>query len=174
MRKIINKKAQAEGIITFFALAIAILIVSIIVLRLVNEILTPLTPIIGNYSAPAGTTVSEIHSSFTIWWDYVIVLLLAINIIVLFISSFMVDIHPAYVLIYIVAVLFLILMSNFMIGAVDNVWYHVGRASIEGTQTPLQQFIINNFQMIMLGIILLSGVLMYAKIKYFGQNGGQY
>lgn len=175
MRSIIkHKKGQAESIIVFFFLAVAILIASIIVLRITNSILTPLGSAIGNYSAPAGAAVVAVHNSFTTTWDYFIILLLALNILTLLISSFMVDVHPAFAIVYIIAFGSLLIFGNFALGALDKVWYYTGRASIEGTQTTLQQFVINNFQIIMLGIILLSGILMYAKFKYFSQQGGNY
>jgi hypothetical protein len=169
-----NKKAQAADIIVFFGLAIAILIVSIIVLRVVNEIITPMAPIIGNQSAAAGAAMTSVQDSFTSWWDYAVVLLLAVNVIVLFVSCFLIDVHPAFIIVYVIAVMFLMLCGNFALDAVDSIWFHVGRASIEGTQTPMQQFIINHFQTILFGIIILSGVLMYAKFKWFGGGGSNY
>jgi hypothetical protein len=37
----------------------------------------------------------------------------------------------------------------------------------------MQQWIINNFGIVMLGVVLLSGVIMYAKFKLFnGQGAG--
>jgi hypothetical protein len=168
IRPIKRKKGQAEGIIVFFALAVAILIVSIIILRIVNSVLTPFAPIIGNMSAPAGATVTAVQHSFGTWWDYFIILLLCLNVFTLLVSSFMVDIHPAFVIVYILAILVLVVMGNFALGALDQVWFHVGRNSIEGPQTQLQQFVINHFQM------LLWGIIMYAKIKFFSGMGGNY
>lgn len=170
MKKIKNKKAQAQSIIIFFGLVVAILIVSIIVLRLTNAIITPFQAQIGNLSAPAGVAVDQVHDKFTQWWDWFVIGLFFINVIFLLVSAFLIDIHPAFVVVYIVAVIFLFVFGNYALSVLDNIWNSFG-TSVEEAQTPLQQFLINNFQLILLGIVILSGVVMYAKIKFFSSYG---
>lgn len=170
-----NKSGQAESIIIFFVLIVAVLITSIIILRMTNAILTPFQNQIGNFSAPAGAAVEYAHSRMTTVWDWIIVLLILFNIILLLVSSFLVDIHPAFLIVYIIAVVLLMIFGNSALYALDGIWSQMGTAT-ETSQTPLQQFIINNFQMIMLGIIVLSGIVMYSKFRFFsGQGtGGNY
>lgn len=171
-----NKKGQAQSIIIFFVLIIGIFIASIIILRLTNSILTPFQNSIGNFSAPAGVAVGVVHDKFTQWWDYAIVLLFFLNVILLFVSSFLVDIHPAFIILYILSVIFLFIFGNYGLYALDSIWDIMG-TSVETSQTPLQQFILNNFQIIMMGVVILSGILMYAKFKFFsntGAGGGNY
>lgn len=170
-----NAKGQAESIIIFFGLMIAVFIVSIIVLRMTNSIITPFATQISNISAPAGQAVTYAQTRFTSWWDYTILLIFAINVILLLVSAFLIDIHPAFVLIYIVAIIFMFIFGNYALSAVDAIWGGVGTAT-ETAQTPITQFLINNFQMIMLGIVILSGIVCYAKFKLFpGQGtGGNY
>jgi len=165
-----NRKAQAETIIIFFFLVIGIFIAGIVILRLTNEIVTPFQSVIGNYSAPAGVAVGYVHERFTTWWDYAIVFAFFLNVILLFVSSFLVDIHPAFLMIYVLSILFLFIFGNSFLLVLDKFWELVG-TSVETGQTPLQQFIINNFNIIMLGIVLLSGILMYAKMKYWSGQG---
>lgn len=169
MKKQISRKAQAESIIIFFFLCIGIFVASIIVLRLVNVIVSPFQAQIGNYSAPAGAAVGYVHTRFTATWDYVIVFFFFLNIILLFASSFLIDIHPAFILIYIVCIMFLFVLGNSGLYVLDAMWDAFG-TSTETGQTPLQQFIINNFNIIMLGIVILSGIITYAKFKF--TNGG--
>jgi hypothetical protein len=57
------------------------------------------------------------------------------------------------------------------LNVVDSVWNSIA-TSTEASQSPLQIFIINNFQLIMLGVVILSGIVMYAKFKIFGQGSG--
>jgi len=167
-----KKKGQAESIIIFFILMVAVFIVSIVMLRITNSIITPFQSQIGNMSESAGAAVGYAHDRFTTWWDYAILLVFLFNVILLLVSAFLVDIHPAFLLIYIIAVFFLLIFGNFALQALDNIWYSVG-TSVENTQTPIQQFLINNFQLIMLGVVILSGVVMYAKFKVFsGQGAG--
>lgn len=165
-----KKKGQATSILIFFGLIVAIFIVSIIILRLTNEILTPFSATIGNMSTTAGTAVENVHNSFTNWWDIAIILIFGINVILLLVSSFLVDVHPAFLIVYIVAVIFMFIFGNYVLSAMDNIWNMVG-TSTEEAQTPLQQFFINHFQIIMMGVVILSGVVMYAKMKFFGNMG---
>jgi hypothetical protein len=167
-----NKKGQAESVIIFVGLIVAILIISILILRITNEILTPFANQMGTLEGgnESATQINNIHNSFTGMWDWVVLILFFFNVILLLVSAFMVDIHPAFLLVYIIAIIFLVIFMNTFAYVLDSVWGAVG-TSVETAQTPLQQFLINNFSMIILGIIFLSGVVMYSKFKYFGGQG---
>lgn len=165
-----KKKAQAESIIIFFGLIIGILIASIIMLRLMNAIITPFQAQIGNMSSGAGQAVAYVHERATTSWDWFIIALFGINVIILMVSAFLVDIHPAFLIVYIFAIIFLFMFGNYALNALDYIWNYMG-TSTEQAQTPMQQWLINNFQLVMLGIVLLSGIIMYAKFKYFGNMG---
>lgn len=170
-----NKKSQAESIIIFFATIVAIFIVSIILLRFTNEVLTPFTNALAPVNNQSAQAVIAVHNSFTSVWDWVMVLVFLFNIILLFISSFLVDVHPAFIVIYVIAVIFLFIFGNQFLYVLDSLWNNIATPT-ETSQTQIEQFIINNFQIIMLGIVILSGVLMYAKIKLFPNQmpGGNY
>lgn len=181
--KRLNKKGQVESIIIFFFLLIAILITSIIVLRITNAILTPFQQRIGNLSITgaeqSADVIYKVQTNFNKVWDWVIILLFAFNILVLFITSFLIDIHPAFAIIYIIAVIFLFVFGNSMLYVLDSIWNNSNIATdYELQNTQMQQFLINNFQLILLGIFFVSGVIIYAKIKYFGSGnssvGGNY
>jgi hypothetical protein len=165
-----NKNGQVTSIIIFFVLAIAVLMTSIIILRMTNSILTPFQAQIGNVSVQAGQGVAYIHERFTTWWDYAVVLLLLLNVMILLVSAFLVDIHPAFLIVYILAIFFLFIFGNYALYPLDQIWNQMG-TSVEAPQTLIEQFIINNFQMIMLGIVILSGIVMYSKFKLFGGQG---
>ena len=169
-----NKLGQAESIIIFFVLMIGVFIVSIIILRMTNSIITPFQNQIGNISAPAGAAVQYAHERFTRWWDYAIVLLFFLSVVLLLVSSFLIDIHPGFLIIYIICVILMFVFGNYGLYALDSIWEAMG-TSTEDSQTGLQQFIINHFSLIMLGVVILSGVIMYSKFKYFGgQPSGNY
>lgn len=174
-----NKRGQVESIIIFFFLVIAIFIASIIVLRLTNTIITPFSQMLNNTGMPgsqqASAVVSNVQTRFAGVWDWVVVLLFLFNVLILFISAFLIDIHPAFAIIYIIAVIFLFVFGNSMLYVLDNVW-NTFASDLEASQTPLQQFIINNFNVIMLGIVFLTGLIAYAKFKFFSGmgTGGNY
>ena len=167
-----GKKAQITSMIFFFVIFIGILITSVIMLRLTNEILTPFQAQIGNISATAGATVGAIQDTTTHWWDIAVVGILFINIILLFASAFLVDIHPAFILVYIVGVFFMFVFGNYGLSALDGIWNGMATAT-ELAQSPMQLWLIGNFGIVMLGVVILSGVVMYAKMKFIGGMGGE-
>jgi len=167
---VMNKNAQAQSIIIFFFLIASIFIVSIILLRFTNEILNPLAQQLNNYNNQSANAVATVKDSFANVWDWVIILVFLFQIIILFVSAFLVDIHPAFIIIYIISIILLFIFGNTMLQVLDNVWAMVG-TTVETAQTPMQQFILNNFMNIMLVIVGLSGVIMYSKFKFFGGQG---
>jgi hypothetical protein len=166
-----NKRGQAESIIIFFILVVSIFVAGIVVLRVVNEFTTPFSSQIGNITAQAGEAVTYTHNKFTGFWDTAIIFMFIINTLLLFVSAFLVDIHPAFIIVYLLAIIFLFIFGNMYLNVLDGIWNGLA-TSVEASQSPLQIFIINNFNLIMLGIVILSGVVMYAKFKFFGQGGG--
>ena len=168
-----NSKGQVASIIVFFAIVIGIFILSIILLKVTNTILTPFQANIGNMSAKAGADVSYIQNKFVTWWDWVIILVFLLNALLLFVSVFLVDVHPAFLFLYILAVLFLMIFGSVAQTAVEKIWTQPDFAT-EAGQMPLTQYLINNLGIVILIIIVLSGILMYAKIKYFTGTGGGY
>lgn len=168
----LGKRGQALSVIAFFAVIIAIFIVSLVVNNMVNKVLDPFQSQITNISTEAGANVGTIKNGFNTWWDYAIVLLFILNVLLLFISAFMVDVHPAFLLIYILALAFLFIFGISVMGAVQNIWStEAGYPFSESVaKMPITNWLMNNFSLVLLGIAILSGVIMYAKIKFGGVN----
>jgi hypothetical protein len=61
-----------------------------------------------------------------------------------------------------------------ILNSVDAVWENAGMTMQDGTMAslylPLTDFLRTNFGAVLLGVIVLSGVIMYAKIKYFSNE----
>jgi len=94
----------------------------------------------------------------------------------------MVDIHPAFLIIYIIALMFLFMFGSTILGALDAVYnptgvFGSGNVTAGGNaidRMPLVSWILNNFTLVILGIVILSGVIMYAKFKFGTQGGSPY
>lgn len=169
-----NKRGQALSIIFFFAIIVSVFIVSFILMMVVQKTLTPFQSSIGNVTAKAGTNVGYIQSSFTTWWDYAVMFIFFINIVILFTSAFFVDIHPSFFVLYIFACLFLVIFGYSMLTSMDAIKDKMNEILTPTSLSvlmPMTNWMADNFNMVMLGIIILSGIVMYAKFKYFG---GQY
>ena len=172
----LNKKGQALSLIVFFAVIVAVFIVSVVVMHFTNSILTPFQSSINNISTVAGTNVATIQNGFNKWWDYAVVLIFIINVLLLFITSFLVDIHPAFLLMYVFALLFLFIFGIGVLGAVQNIYNLTNPDGSPGPFTdavnnmPMVNWLLQNFSLTLLGIAILSGIIMYAKFKVFGGN----
>lgn len=163
-----NKKGQfIIPLATFIFVVLGILVVSIILIRITNSVLTPFSSAINNVSAGAGDHVTYVQTSFTNFWDFVIVIAFLINVILLLVSAFLVDTHPLFVVLYILSCFFLLIFAPEMISAIDGIFDNA--QFIDQIQyIPMTDFIRSNFSIVILGIMILSGVVMYAKVKMFG------
>lgn len=161
-----NKRGQLDfAILTFIAVIIGILILAPVLLSIVVEIVGEVGTQINNTDATAGAAVFKVENTFTSLWDTVIILLFTLNMILLIVTSFFIDTHPAFLIVYILFAFFTVLFAPNMIDAVDKIYLHY---SVEvGAYLPLTEFLVNNFEMIIFAVLILSGIIIYAKIKYF-------
>lgn len=175
MRSLIkdNKKSQTLSIIAFFAIMLGIFVIAFILMSFVNTILDPFQSNVGNVSSVAGQTVGNVTGAFNKWWDYAVIFLFFLNVIILLVSSFLVDIHPAYLIIYIIAVVILFTFSGDIVGSLSGLWEDDPSNPFQNAvaHMPLTSWILNHFTFVTLGIVVLSGVIMYAKFNWGGSQG---
>ena len=165
-----NKKGFGGGqIITFIVVIVGILITSILISKITDVVLDPFSEQLSEMSPQAGANVDHIQSTFVTFWDYVIVIAFIVNVLVLLISSFLVDTHPVFVVMYIGTLFFAFVFTPDMMIIVDELFLNDAFRTQLG-QLPFTNFIRVNFGIIMLGIAVLSGVIMYVKFKMFGNN----
>ena len=166
-----SKKAQF-GIITFVGLMFVLLLLAPFVVKIVRSSVGGFSDAITTVNAEAGANVDAIEDTFINMWDWVIFLVFSLNVLLLLISSFFIDTHPAFVIVYIMAVFFLMMFAPSMADTVETVFYDSAMTNMTtghqaGALLPTTEFLINNFGTVLLGIIVLSGIIMYAKFKYF-------
>lgn len=177
-----DKKGQALSIIFFFIIVLGILIIAVLIMSLVNTILEPFRVQIQPINNESATTVGDIQTSFNSVWDWVIIFLFLFNLVLLFVSSYLVDVHPMFLVLYIITVMFLFLFGSTVLGALDSLYnpagvFGSGNLTAGGnaiTNMPLSSWILSHFTIVMLGIVILSGVIMYAKFKFGTQGGAPY
>ena len=163
-----NKKAQFEHpIAIFFFLVIGLLVFAPIMLKIMNSVLTPFASGVGNISSTAGSTVTGIKTTFVSFWDFVIMSAFLINVILLFVSAFMVDTHPIFLVLYILFGFLIFIFAPMLLDSVDKI-YDSADFTSEVSDIPMVDFIRNNFTMIVLGIYFISGIIIYAKIRSIG------
>lgn len=163
-----NKKGNlGYGIIAFAAIIIGLLFFAPIGLKVVRSSITEFSNAINVTSPEASTTMTGIQTSFENLWDWVIFLCFGINVLVLLVSAFFIDTHPVFLIFYIMTLFFLFIFAPNMIDAVDTLWAHSAFSEETGLFLDLTDFLRLHFESILLGVAVLSGVVIYAKIKLF-------
>jgi len=166
-----QKKAQF-GIITLVAVMFVLLLLAPFVIKIVRSSVGGFSDSLANVDANAATTVDSIETSFINLWDWVILLVFGLNVLLLFISAFFIDTHPAFVIVYVLTMFFLMAFAPSMLDVVETVYNDASMTNAttghdSGAYLPATEFLINNFGGVLLTIMILSGIIMYAKFKYF-------
>jgi len=169
--KKVGKKGQF-GIITFVGLMFVLLFLAPFVVKIVRSSVGGFSDAITPINAEAGANVDFVEDTFINMWDWVIFLVFSLNVLLLLISSFFIDTHPAFVIVYIMTMFFVMTFAPAMLDALEAVYYDDAMVAMDdghqaGALLPTTEFLINNFGTVILGIIVLSGIIMYAKFKYF-------
>jgi hypothetical protein len=167
-----NKNGQVLSITAFFIIILSVFVLAMLLMSFVNTILTPVGDTLGNISAQSGNAVHKINDSWNKWFDYAIIVLFMLNVIVLLISSYMVDTNPIFLIVYIISVMLLVIFGGNVVGSLNDIWDSAGvfgTGNAQGINSiqymPFTQYLLNHFTLVMLTIIVISGVIMYAKFR---------
>jgi len=165
-----NNRGQF-GIVAFVGVFIVLLALAPILLNIVTSIGGGVQSNIASIDASAGATMQQPITKFTQMWDYVIVFIFTINILLLLITSFFIDTHPIFTLLYIFMGFLLFVFTPYVKDIASTLW-DTPRYITDGTITELSLtgFLLDNYGIVLLMVFVLSGIIMYAKIKYFGNE----
>ncbi len=156
-----NKKGQSD-IIAFVVVVVALLLLAPVMLKIVNTSLGAFSEAVNNTSPEASANVTYIHGTFVSFWDWLIAIAFLVNIILLLVFSFMVDSHPVFALFYFISAIILLMFSRTFVTPISQIM-SMGDFSTEVLQLPITGFIVNQFDILLLGIIILTGIVMYGK-----------
>ena len=156
-----NLKAQTD-IIAFIVAIIAILILAPVMLKVVNTSLSSFSTAINQTSNVASERVTSVHNTFVSFWDWLIAIAFLVNVLMLFVFAFLVDTHPIFSLFYLISSVITISFSHYIITPISTI-LGMDAFSQEVLQLPITGFIVNWFDLILLGIIIVTGVIMYGK-----------
>jgi len=172
-----SKKAQIDfGPAALVAIVVALLLFAPIMVRLIGTVtgtfFTQMNDTAPTAVADASDAVDVVYNFF----DYLIVIAMFMNVIVLFVSAWFIDTNPLFIILYIMFAFIFVLFVPNMLDAVDRVWDKTNDMSSldtwEGNSLNLTftDFIRSNMVMFTLIIIVLTGIITYAKFK-FNQGG---
>jgi len=167
-----NKRGQVDfGPAVLIAIIIALIIMAPVMIRIIGTVtgtfFSNMNETAPNAVAPASDAVDKVYNFF----DYLIVIGMFVNIIMLFISAWFIDTNPVFIMLYIVFAFILFLFLPNLLDAVDTVWNKMEDASVhdnwedDSLNLTFTDFIRRNLTMFSLIIIVLTGILMYAKFK---------
>lgn len=178
-----KRKGQIDGgIITFVAVVITLLFLAPILIKVVSVPLQGFSSSLSSIDSSNTSTnaVEMVRTKYVGLLDTVVLIMFLILIIVLLVSSFLVDIHPAFIILYIMSLMFLFILGPSVLGSLTTIWEsdQFNDVSVPGgpndivSNLPMSQFILDNFFLIILGIAILSGIIMFAKFR--SKSGGPY
>lgn len=163
-----NKKGTLDyPIITVIFILIALLFLAPIMLKIVTEVTTPFANSLNNVSAGSGDVVTSISNTFVTFWDKVIMIAFLINLVLLILSAFLIRTHPFFIVLYIALSIFTMIFAPTIIDVVDKL-YDSAQFVGETASLPMLDFLRNYFGIVILGIMIITGIIIYARFK-----GGQ-
>lgn len=168
-----NKGQFDFGLITFAFIVIALLILAPIVLKIVRSTVTPFSNTLGNMTdqgAVQGAQNSRyVLGVFVNFWDGVLIISFVVALILLFVSAFLIDTNPFFIVLYIIVFFLVVVFAPDILTAVTNI-YELNAFATETNLIPLMDFVRSNFGIILTVVGVLNMVIIYAKIRYFPSN----
>lgn len=178
-----TKKGQLGGVAFFVVFLALVILLAPVILKVA---ITMMDSVGTKFSAIDSTNKSSDLVTFTKGkltgtMDWAIMFFVILNILLLIVTAFLIDVHPAFLIIYIIGAFVLVLGAPYTIMASEKV-YAMSQFSV-GTENviqyiPMTEFMLNNFGVVIMGVLVLTGIIMYGKVKLFAsQNtsgGGTY
>lgn len=166
------KRGQIDNPLIIFAIiVIGLLMVAPIVLKIMREVQSPVAAALGNVSGGAGEVAqanfNKVISTGINFWDKVMIFAFIVSVILLLVSAFLVDAHPFFVILYIMLNMFLILFAPSIVQAVDNI-YDSPYFAQETAMLSFMDTIRQNYAVFLVGMMVLTGIIIYGKLALFG------
>lgn len=168
-----NNKGQILGIIAFIVVIISLVIIAPVLMKIVTTSVSGVSTGLASVDQTnkSSDAVNYIGNTFTNTFDWVVAFFMLFNIIILLVSSFLVDVHPAFIVIYIIAGIFLFIFAPTAMDAVKTI-YQTSEYTSSVANLPVTEWVVNNFGIFLLSVFILSGLIMFGKLRYGSQSGG--
>lgn len=165
------KKGQLDfPIFTIIAVTFVIVIYLIFGLKVLNSVKDPISNAFGNMSggSVAQAGANQVSNFGINSMDKIFAVLFIFMIIGLLLSVFFIDTHPIWIFLFIILGVMAILFGNVIQYIMSTI---MGSSAFtqEQLKMPFTSFIINNFEVVLVGIIILVLLVLYGK---FGLNRG--
>jgi len=170
-----NKKAQLDNpLILFAVVVIGLLLIAPIGLKIMRSIQAPISSSFGNITDKGGEVAQENFNAVIVtginFWDKVVVAFFAFAVLLLLVSAFLVDAHPFWIVLYILMGMFLVLFAPNIIEAVDHI-YDSATFAQETAMLSFMDTIRTHYAEFLVGMMVLTGIIIYGKIALFSGGG---
>jgi hypothetical protein len=167
----LNKKGQIDyPIITWIVIVFGLLLLAPIILKVFNSIKTPMSSALGNVTGGgeiARDNFNTVMNTAVNFWDKVVIAAFILATILLLVSAFLIDTHPFWLILYIFISFMVIMFAPSIMGALDNIYNSSSFAS-ESAALSFMNTLRTNFGIILMGIMVITGIIIYGKIAFMG------
>jgi hypothetical protein len=175
-----KRKGQLDHpIIAFFFLVVGLIILAPIVMKMFVSIQTPLSSSLGNLTdggLQAQANVNHILNVATLFWDKVIIFAFVSGILLLFVSAYFIDVNPIFIIFYIIINFVFILFAPDIIESIGSVYDPTSSAYYGAdviNNLTFTSWIVNNFGIFIVGLMVITGIIIYTKIAWGGSSSRQ-
>lgn len=174
MKKLLrNKKAQIDNPVMIVAIMIiGLLFLAPVVLKIMMTTQTQVANSLGNISSGgdiAKTNFNAVMNTAVNTWDKVIMIAFFLLIVLLFVSAFLIDAHPIFIILYILSNMFLVLFAPNIIDAVDKV-YDSPTFAGEIAKLTFMDTLRTYYGEFLVGIMIITGIIIFGKLALFRQK----
>ena len=161
------RKGQTD-LIMVIVVGVILLLMAPILLHILGTITDKMGNAVGD--ATANQTAHYISGTVTNFWDFLVVIFFFINIIVLFLTAFFVDMNQIFFIVYIFFAILLMLLVPGLQDLSDRV-YNTTMFAGEVSKLPMSSFLQSHLWVIALAVIAITAIIMYGKIRKAGGTG---
>lgn len=169
-----NTKAQLDyPIITWIVIVFGLLILAPVMLKVFNSFHDTMGSQLGNLTGQQGAIAQRNFDAVIVptinFWDKLIIASFVLATLLLFISAFLIDTSPVWVVLYVLISFFVILFAPDMVASLDNLYNNAAFVTETNSLTFLNS-LRANFAVYLVGIMVMTGIIIYGKIFMFGGN----
>lgn len=160
-----GKSGQLDVVI-FLIMVIVLLIAAPVCMKFFHSVMMPLGNAIAPMSPQANTTVGYLTTSYDTFWDFAVLMMFIALVATLFLSSFLVNMHPAFLILYIILAFVMVIITPMLASSATSVANQL--AADTAGHLPYTDYLRSNIVIITLAVLILSGIISYGKMRLGG------
>jgi hypothetical protein len=147
------------------ATLVFLLILAPIMLHLVSSFNSQFQNLSSTIISPeTNATIEHIDTTFTNFWDWFVIMWYVMAIIILFISSFFVEINPIFFGIYVVFAMVLVLLTDGLNDMLVQIYQNTTLLATDVANMPYTSWFAGHMIIITMMVIMITGIIMFAKV----------